>query len=332
MSETQPTPEARAEEAAAWFARLNTRTISHRTLAAFRAWRQTPENAAAYAKIESLWGRAAALADDGDIAAAVEHAARPRRSWRAGLAALRDWIFQRPVLASGLALGVAVLAGFGALHLEGDRYQTTVGEQRLVRLADGSRLRLDTDSEVRVRLSGQKRAIELIKGQALFEVAPDPGRPFVVAADGATVRALGTRFDVRRLADGVKVTLIEGKIEVRSAKTEGPQVWSLQPGQQIVTGKAAKPPSAVDLEAATSWASGRLVFRDQPLSAAIAEVNRYSPQKIALESDRFASMTVNGVFDSGDTEAFVSALTALHPLVRTQGASGEIILRERSPG
>lgn len=330
MSDRQPITDPSEEEAAAWFARLNSRTVSRQSLADFRTWRQDAENARAYARIETMWGQAGGLEHDPDIAAAIRLASR-RRSWRQTLAAVWAGLRRRPALGLGLALAAGVVLTVGFQVSAGQAYETGVGEQRLVRLADGTRIRLDTDSKVRVRLTGRARLVRLVRGQALFEVAHDPARAFVVSADGTDVRALGTRFEVRRLSGGAEVTLIEGRVEVRGGGG-ATKVWSLKAGQQVTTGVAARPPRMVDVATTTSWTTGRLVFRDLPLSAAIAEVNRYSPRKIELDSERLGETSVNGVFDSGDTEAFLAAVTALHDLERSSGPGGAIILRDKAPG
>lgn len=331
MSETQPSLNPLLDEAAGWFARLNTNTISHADLAAFRTWRAVPEHADAYAQIEHIWGKAAGLSDDADIQAAVA-AVKPRRSAGSRITDLWRALARRPMLGIGLAVAAGALAMLSPRLVDGDLYATRIGEQRTVRLADGSRIQLDTDSRVKVRLSGGRRDIDLVRGQALFDVAHDPSRPFTVRAGQTEVRALGTRFDVRRFSDSVKVTLLEGRVEVRRRRDHSVKPWSLEPGQQVLSGLAPSSPRRVDVAAATSWTQGQLVFRDTPLSAAIAEVNRYSTRPITLDSDRLSDEPINGVFQTDDTDAFLKAVVDLHGLERAEGANGAIVLQERSPG
>ncbi len=326
MSDAQPSRDPALDEAAAWFARLNQQTVSHPDLADFRTWRARPENAQAYAQVETLWGQAKALADDPDIRSATSRIRKSKSPWR-WLGRAWTWVVRRPVLGLGVAVAAGAVATFGLQATMGTRYETAVGEQRVLRLADGSRLHLDTDSEVRVRLSRDARDIELMRGQAMFEVAHDAQRPFVVVSDGTTVRALGTRFDVRRLSSGAKVTLIEGRVEVRNGTADAPRVWALRPGEQVTTGATAGKPRQVDVAAATSWTRGQLVFRDVPLSTAIAEFNRYSAQPIELRSATLGAERVSGVFDSNDTDAFLAAVTNMHPLQRENVVGGGVILR-----
>jgi transmembrane sensor len=306
MSERDPIAKETRDEAARWYARLNNTMISTETLKEFRAWKQIGDNLAAYMEIDAFWRRVSQLEKDPDIEAAAKDALERKGPKGPG--------------GKGV-LGILLIAGLGAAMALGYRamsavtYQTGVGEQRVVRLEDGSRLRLDTDSKLRVRLSDTERLIELEGGQAFFEVARDPRRPFVVRADKTEVRALGTKFDVRRRGEAVRVVLVEGKVEVHARSDEALASWVLAPGQQLQLseGKGAAPAN-VDASAATSWTSGRLVFQNQTLQTAIDEVNRYSPTKIILLDASAGATKVSGSFETGDTEAFIATVSALHGL------------------
>jgi len=305
------------EEAAAWFGRLNRPTVPLQTLEDFRLWRREPANRAAYEAVESAWRGAASLADDPDIAAAVNAALGLKARSRSG-----RWVWPG-VLAAGGGVGLAVLAlvAFGA----GATYATGVGEQRLVRLRDGTDLRLDTDTKVLVAFRGGVRRVRLLRGQAFFDVAHDPAHPFLVDAGPMDVRAVGTRFDVRRDGADVKVTLLEGVVQVRSAGAPA-GAWTLAPGEQVSLGRAPARLTADVVQAATSWTSGRVIFRGLPLAQAIDEINRYSPHKILLEAPAVAEVPVTGSFRTGDVDAFVSAVSDLHGLVASRSPDGAIVL------
>lgn len=326
MSDEAVVPDERARrEAADWFTLLNNRTVTTKALNEFRAWRKHPRNDAAYAEIDTVWRRANGLSYDIDILNAVNDAMikKPRQMA----------FFFGPI---GRSSSIALLAGLAALAVfagyamtqTGDRYATAVGEQRLIRLADGSRLRLDTGSEVRVRLGRSKRDVELTSGRAFFEVVPDPARPFVVAAGPMDVQAIGTRFEVRRGAQGaLQVTLVEGSVRVALDKTE--RAWTLAPGQELVVAKRQAAPAVakVDVASETSWTTGRLVFRGVPLGEAVAEVDRYDPKGVTLDAPELAATPVSGVFDSGDTTAFVAAVTDLYGLEADRQRDGTLVLR-----
>lgn len=316
-------PKARVEraetEAAEWHARLGATRVSPETIEAFFAWRKDPANADAYRRVETVWTDTAGLGRDPEIAQALEAALG--RKPVAG---------RRSVVSGGLwglaAVGAAAVLVFGGwVWMEGRSvFSTAVGEQRLVQLADGSSVRLDTGSRLRVRFDGGQRLIDLEEGQALFTVAHDTSRPFVVVAGEARVTAVGTVFDVRREAGEVRVTLVSGAVDVAGEQGRGERRMSA--GHQARVRDAEVRTAAVDVAAETSWAEGRVVFRDTPLKAAVAEVNRYLTDKIELDAPALEDEAVNGVFETGDREAFVSAATAGLGLTASTGEDGAVRL------
>lgn len=306
-------------EAADWCARLNSRTVSTSELEEFYRWRREPANAAAYAETELAWRAARALGADGDIADALgEVLTRPVApgGW------WRGWRFQLSAACAALLAVIAI--GWGVTRPQ--ILETAIGEQRLTQLADGSRVRLDTHSRVEVRLHRSARDISLTAGQAFFEVAKDSSRPFLVTANGSTVRAVGTRFGVRMDGDTVAVVLADGSVRVAGAYAGSAM---LRPGEAVtlVGGKIGTPRPA-DVEALTSWTTGRLIFRDTPLVAAVAEMNRYGRTPIVLETSRADALRLNGVFDSGNTEAFVAAVSAVSGLRVDRTPDGHVRLAD----
>jgi transmembrane sensor len=204
-------------------------------------------------------------------------------------------------------------------------FSTEVGGQRLEVLKDGSRVRLNTNSKVQVRFTGDERRVKLLRGEAFFEVAHDAARPFTVETDGTKVRALGTKFDVRRDGDAVQVTLVEGRVQVR--QDGRPAIATLAPNQAItVTAAGISAARAANAVEVAGWTTGRLTFRGVPLQSAIQEVNRYSAKKIVLSASSYiANEPVSGQFEPGDTSTFVKAVEAVFPL-RASDAGREIRL------
>jgi transmembrane sensor len=299
-----------AQEAAEWLARLNSRAVSTEELNAFYEWRRDPGNAEAYARGEQIWHDTRSLGDDRDIAEAVREALeRPRKA--------RDrqaLVGRRAVLAGGAAVMAAAGAGWLFL-IRPQTFRTAVGEQLAVRLDDGSLMRLNTDSEASVRYSTRSREIEIARGQAFFEVRKDPSRPFRVGAAGINVIAVGTRFDVLRGSSGSgRVVLAEGRVQVELSQ-DGSERLLAAAGEALFVGSRGQAAvRRVDVEALTSWTAGRLIFRGTALDSAIAEVNRYSRKQIVLRAPDLRTLEVDGVFETGDPDAFVSAVTALFPL------------------
>ena len=300
-----PTDKAR-EEAADWFARLKKRDVPAADLAAHRVWYKEPGNRAAYDEVDAFWRQSQAVKADPEIQAAIQ-AARDRAS------ATRSQ--RRAILGLGVAVASTVIAGVvGWRIFAPPSYSTDVGEQRLVQLADGSSVKLDAASRISVRMSGERRDIVLERGRAFFDVAHDSRRPFVVHAGETSVTALGTRFDVSRDGDGARVNLVKGSVEVRTDSPTAPGRWRLAPGQAVSTDEPAPAPRSVDVAAATSWTTGRLIFQATPLDEAVDQVNRYNRVRIVLDVGDQARSPVSGAFNAGDTEAFVSSMAEMNDL------------------
>ena len=314
----------RRQEAASWFARLSQRRVSTDDVKAFSAWRRDPDNARAYERVESVWCATNTLAGDPDISAltaeALDKAPPPVRA-RAMVSRL--WKPLRGVAALTTVAAIAIGA-LWAVNRPLD-YATAVGEQRTVRLDDGSRVTLDTGTRIQVRLHDDRRSVALLSGQAFFDVTGDPARPFVVTAGDTHVTAVGTRFDVRRDGDGARVTLLEGRVAVRET-TEAGAGWSLDPGQQVITTQPRPAVASVDVVRETSWTTGRLIFDGTPIRIAVTEVNRYSDAKIDLRASHIADIPVSGVFDTGDTDGFIAALQDLYGVTAERRPDGAVIL------
>lgn len=308
------------QEAAAWFARLNTQRVDAATLEAFRVWRKAPGRRAAYAQVESVYSRSGELKLDPQIEALLQ-AALERHPLPAGpkRPALRVMIAGSALVVGLVVLGL-VSVGLPRFlpHSEREAYVTAVGEQRSLRLPDGSRMWLDTDTQVRVRMTPASRDIILLQGQAMFEVAHDGERPFRVGAGETSITALGTRFDVRRNDARVVVTLLEGEVEVRRGAAEA----RLRPGEQITSTRSLGSPTSVNLEIASSWTQGRLIFDATPLAEAVEEVNRYSTRKLSIQTQEATNDRISGAFDAGDIEAFAQAVAQLHDLQIQSGPEG----------
>lgn len=315
--------EAAEEEAAAWHARLGTTVVATQTIEDFFEWRSKPGNADAYRRVERVWKEGARLGGVPEIARAAAEA-RNRGEGRVRQRRRSRW------LAGGMAAVTAVVISIGGAAWWTTRgvYTTSVGEQRVVQLADGSNVSLDTDTRMRVRFAGDARQIELQRGQALFDVAADASRPFVVRAGGTQVRAVGTVFDVRRNGDGVRVTLVSGVVDVSSGgAVTAPRRMSA--GQQTRVSARGVTTAVVDTEAETSWTDGRLIFHDLPLETAVYEMNRYLTDKIEIDDPTIRDVAINGVFRTGDRDAFVAASADVMGLRAEPKPDGSVGLSRR---
>lgn len=320
------TPEQRRidAEAAAWIARLQSSDRCDATDDALRAWLYADgAHEEAFERATEIWGilpGAALVAANAAGTPVVRPVLRPAR-------------MARPSPVWGLALAaclllVVMVGGGWWLMNRSLGYSTQVGEQKVATLKDGTRIALNTDTELAIDYEADVRRVRLDRGEAMFEVAPNPKRPFIVTAGDRTVRAVGTSFIVRRTAGGIVVTLIEGKVAVnqigaaRAHAADAPTL--LRAGERLTV--SADAPSLIDqplMEAATAWRRGQAVFTDMPLSTAVAELNRYGGPRITIGDPRLASLRVSGVFATNDTAEFASAIAALHNL-HVQQTDGEL--------
>jgi transmembrane sensor len=297
----------------------------------FEAWlAANPSHRAAYASVERAWtGMASAGIDDRILAmrrAALSVASRSRPAWIRTAA-----IAASIVIAAALAAGIVVRRLPSSVYPKISEYATQVGERSSINLADGSTVVLNTDSRMKVIFDSQQRRVQLLAGQAWFEVAKNQPRPFIVEAGDRKVIAHGTAFDVRlEDHDRVQITLIEGQVSVEQLNSvgEGPNVGQdLLPGDQLVV-TDARPATKrkTDVIRATSWREGLIIFDDDTLASAVAEVNRYSAKKIVLADPRLASLRMSGVFIAGHRESFVETVTGNFPIKVTVDADGQLRL------
>jgi len=308
-----------AEAAAHWLVRLDQDDLSAAEEAAFDAWLdETEAHRVAYDHACEAW----------DVVDDVAHEPTMQALRASVMAGSRPVRRQRTMRIAAIAAGLVLAVGTGIWALNGSgvaawfagetRYATDVGERLDIVLADGTALTLNTDSRLAVRYRDDRREVRLDRGQAYFDVAHDPARPFQVEGGGRRVTALGTRFEVRVDPHAFSATLMQGSIAVDPLKpTTGaaPQRVVLTPGETLTARPGRQAVVADHVEtAAPAWRYGLIAFDDEPLAAAVAELNRYSRHPIRLRDERLNALTVSGVFKAGRPEGFIEALTALYPV------------------
>ncbi|HEY8521626.1 MAG TPA: FecR domain-containing protein [Gammaproteobacteria bacterium] len=222
-------------------------------------------------------------------------------------------------------------------------YQTAVGEQLSARLPDGSVITLNTDTLLDVDYTPAERRVAIRRGEASFNVASEPARPFRVLAGGAVVQAVGTVFNVLAAADRVEVTVSEGRVRVTSAEPEAPPEgrpaapaepaldMTVGAGEVAVIGgpqEAVRRADALELEAKLAWQQGMLIFRGDPLETVLADVSRYTTVKFTIADDSIRAKRVGGYFRTGDIDALLIALRESFG-IEPQRVGDEIILTAR---
>ncbi|MDH1009447.1 FecR family protein [Pseudomonas nicosulfuronedens] len=264
----------------------------------FLRWRGlSMDHERAAREAEALWGALPETRHAEDYRRRVR---RPRR-WLALAAA---------ACVAAIAITIALPEPLAGLYSD---YATRTGERRMLELADGSRVWLNSDSALSVDFSPQQRRLRLHSGEALFEVAKDAARPFIVEARGGEVRAVGTRFDVDSRGPQVRVDVTEGVVQVNSA---GSEPVRLSAGERLSYREAAapEPVQPLDLSSASAWQRGKLIFNQRPLGEVLDELERYVPGRIVLTDNALRQHKVSGVFDLKDPDALLKTLERLQPV------------------
>lgn len=307
------------QRALAWLAKRDSAQWSDADQADLTQWLQeNTRHRVAFLRVEAGWERSARLKAFG--VGRQPGVVPPPGAWRTSpffdrrpVPAVRSAVKASAPKIAALAAGVALAIG-AVFHLQGwvgsDEYSTPVGGLASIPLRDGSNVTLNTHSEVRVALTETERRIELKAGEAFFDVAKDPSRPFIVEAGDRRVIAVGTQFSVRREGLKVQVVVTEGKVRV-----EGHDGAS---GTQFLTAgtifhavrdsKLVQQKSVHEAQDALSWRSGYLTFDETSLADAIAEFNRYSAQQIVIQDPQLAVLRINGKFRSTNAGEFVELL------------------------
>lgn len=319
-----------AQEAAAWAIRLSAEDAGEADWLAFLAWvdAASPGEAdlrrAAFDRAQSVW-----LALDG---------AAPRTPFRpAAVRATRARVWA-PLAAA--AVLTAVLAVWTLLRPGGTTptppaarapaiaYVTAVGQSRAIRLADGSRIDMDGDTALSVRLGAADRRVALARGEASFDVAHLPGRPFTVDLGVAQVRVIGTAFDIEREGAAVQVAVARGVVSLqtdgRRLRLPAGALARLDPNGSARVGRTP----AADVG---DWREGRRLYIDASLDRVVADLNRRYPTPIRLADDDTGRLRFTGVLVLGAQDQTIRRLTSLLSLDARMGGRGEIVLSSRRP-
>ena len=253
-----------------------------------------------------------AVAEGKVISAQTRFQKRGNMSWRGiGLGGI----------AVAASLVAAIIGPDIATRMQAD-HATATGEMRTITLSDNSTVMLAPESAITVRFDGTTRFVELLDGEAFFDVTPDPQKPFRVGADNLTVTVLGTGFDVSEGASGSMVGVAHGLVKVENAADVPAVFEKLEPGQQVRVGRDG---TVVRSQAPASqigaWRNNQLIAQDQPLSEVVDQLRRYFNGTIVITDEVLARQTVTGVYRLNDP------VSALRGMARAQNAT----VREITP-
>ncbi|MBS0214122.1 MAG: FecR domain-containing protein [Proteobacteria bacterium] len=277
----------------------------------------------------------------------------PRGFWREPLAhrheRLSQMLARRPqrqrvrprrgvgrVAAAAAAVVCALGLGWGwhlRSHVDTASYATAVGEVRTLALPDGSHVTLASDSRIQVRLSPQHRDIALERGEAIFQVAKDPQRPFAVAAEGYAAVAVGTRYSVRRDPGDLRVAVTEGTVRLEPAGHAGSALpTALLPAGSVAEvdaqGVVVRRLAQAEVERMLDWREGMLSFHATPLAQAVGEFNRFNARQMVLADPAIGALQVSGRFRWDNEDGFARLLQAGFP-IRAEYDGQRIVLHAR---
>jgi transmembrane sensor len=250
---------------------------------------------------------------------------------------------RRFATAAGIVVAVLVAGWFG-LHTRGTILSTDRAERREVMLADGSTVSLGPETQVRVGLSKTERHLVLERGRALFRVAKDPQRPFLVTSAGTVVRAVGTIFAVEQADENLIVTVKEGKVAVsRMLPTQTAYAQAQPPGAStgvipspalltsneqltVTAGGTSSPVREVDASRALAWSEGLLVFSSTPLEEVAHRFNQYNRVQIRIRDPELGRRPVSGVFQASDPQTFIDFIRTGARVTVTRPTNAEIVV------
>lgn len=286
-------------EAASWVARLRSDAAGEKDRQAFALWLAAdPAHVEAMDSMLELW-------DDLEVVRQLPFTDSPPA------------VSRRATLAGGLAIAASLALALlfnptSSLGPDQQFYETRVGEQLMVDLADGSRVTLNTDTRLEVVLADERRQLTLVQGEAFFDVAEDRSRPFVVAAGDTEVTALGTAFNIYLDGATSRITVTEGVVQVaeRNAPASRPADAEVLRVNQAISGDAGglAAPHSIGNDAALAWREGKLVADGMSLVQLVEQLSRYHEQDIFIADAELGQKTVSGVFSLSDPDTIVLAL------------------------
>lgn len=287
------------DQACAWVVRLRSDQMSGEDMEQFGEWvTLSNRHRSAFDQMTDLWGD---LAIAGELP--VNNLPGPEPATSAPGSDIAEWFGWRALAAVAAALVVAVAAILMVVTdtPELTTYRTGVGEHLQITLDDGSKVDINTDSELQVRYSDHRRWLHLVQGEAYFSVARDRQRPFIVELGGASAQALGTQFNIHKIGDSTaEITVIEGTVQVTDA--DSPSLAKILELDQAITYRAN---SGLDrvltvdrTDTIVAWRQRQIVFEDTPLYQVVSTLNRYSATPIELAFRDSGQLAVSGTFST----------------------------------
>jgi len=313
MNDTPIPSMAQRRAAADWFARLNDVAAEADGWQEFMVWLEAdPAHRAAYDEVECLW----VDMDDAVGVAAPTTATADVLVFKPRTKRIAPWAIGG--IAAAAAAAAALFVAPQLITAQVQTFEAPAGQPQTVALSDGSKIALNGGAKVEVTYKRSARSASLIKGEADFDIFHDPARPFTVAVGDNAIRVLGTQFDVVRRAHGLTVSVERGLIAV--SPQAGGNAVRVAAGRQLRRQDGRDEMRDIAVTDAASWRTGRLVYRDAPLSEIAEDLSRYGSVPISVEPG-VANLKVTAVLKLDAEEAMVDRLQSFLPIKADVSAS-----------
>ncbi len=327
------------DEASLWLVRLDNGNLSAQSRKELKAWLAADErHQIALKAMADVWS---------DIDEVLMMISDEKSSKNVSLWPILTPVFKPMMLAASISFLAIFIWLAMPVSVEKHSYATLVGQQMDTTFEDGSIIHLNTNSHIETEFSDEKRIIKLIKGEALFEVAHDANRPFIVYAGDRLVQAIGTKFVVHFESENIHVTVTDGKVkmskmalntklseirELNSATIQKDDIF-IAKGEKVIAGSNQIPKlthiKAENIIRELSWLDGKLIFDNERLFDVIKEINRYDKIEIVLKDPSLHNIKISGRFDLGDSEALIEAIELSFNIKSQQLESNKILLTKK---
>ncbi len=332
-----------------WFVHMHSGNATDAEREQLNTWlSESPEHREAYQQLHVIWQ------DLGDLAETAEgHALKqsmqpasifelPKRAFDALTGFLQNAMV--PVkayhISSIVAVSIAIVMVIFGVEDSGKPvvnhlHTSTTGEIKSIEMADGSRIVLGAQSEIQIQINEDRRLVDLISGEAFFDVRTDAEKPFFVNVNDVSVRVVGTQFDVHKRYSSISIAVLEGSVSVAERSTYENKTHS--PGVVLTAGQQVIKPKNMDFEAVKTisdielgaWRSGRLIYRDMALIDIITDASRYFDGVISLRASELADQKVTVTLRADQVTELPEMLSQTLPLAVREMPENRFLLERR---
>jgi transmembrane sensor len=315
------TTEIIENEAADWLAKLDSGKMSSADRRALKVWlTRDPDHVHALKSLASIWSDMDFLLNEFPVADKTGTPVLLSLLLRTKLRRTKQWSLALVTIFL-CAIGLFVWMADQPVTTETAFYVTSVGKRQVEKFSDGSSVHLNTNSMIESDYSKSARIVRLLRGEAMFDVAHDSARPFIVFAGDSEIKAIGTKFVVRMTSENIVVTVTDGQVQLSkrtkrsdtTVSTQEQEVTVVSEGEEAEVHDKIPTPQLKEiqddeLKRRLSWLDGQLIFNNERLEQVIKEISRYVPDRIIIDDAELRDVRISGRFVIGDTDALLEAI------------------------